>query len=157
MTRNEWAEIVKKIRAMFPQSSFMNDQEVFDVWFEMLEDLEFPATMRSVENYAKENQYPPTIADIRQGYKVLWDGYKAFVNNCKDVFCLATSYYPGMNMKLENEQFEVFLGWLKKFPQKEWMAKTYKFKEKAIAYVKDCEINHKDPMDFKDYLNEQIM
>lgn len=157
MTKDEWGKIVKRICDFYPRSNFMDKQDVFDAWYSLLEDLEFPAAMRAVENYAKENQYPPTIADIRQGYKVLWDDYKAFIRDCKDIYCIAADYYPGMDMELKNEGFEILRQKLSAYPHREWRKRLTDWERKAVAYVRDCEINHKDVKNFKDYVNEQTI
>lgn len=157
MTKDEFKPIVQRLRKVYPQDGFLADKEAFDIWFELLEDLETPAVKQVVDDYIKEHQYPPTIADIRQGYKILWDEYKAFIRDCKDIYCIAADYYPGMDMELKNEGFETLRQKLSAYPHREWRKRLTDWERKAVAYVRDCEINHKDVKNFKDYINEQTI
>ena len=157
MTKTEWAEIIKKIRVLFPRSEFMDRKEVFDAWYEELSDLQFPAAMKAVQNYAKENQYPPSIADIRKEYNVMWEAYQAILKDVKQDFDLACSYYPGMDMDLQKEAFEIFRERLKKYPNGEWVHRSRKFRSNTIDFVQDCGRNHKDIPKFKDYINECVI
>lgn len=151
MTKDEWGTVVKKICDFYPRYNFMDKKEVFDAWYGVLKDLEFPATLKAVENYVKENQYPPTIADIRNGYQKLLDGYNALLKEVKNDFEIAMSYYP----KPDKTAYDLYLSKLKKNPQKEWISRTRAFKSTTIEYVSD--INKKDYPSFKDYINEQTI
>lgn len=153
MTKEEWGKIVKKICDFYPRYDFMDNQDVFDAWYSMLEDLEYPATVRAVENYVKEHQYPPTIADIRQGYQVLLDGYNVLLKRVKDEFELAMSCYP----EPDNTAYDLFLSKIKEHPQREWISRASTFKSRTIEYVRQGDINRIDFPGFKDYINEQTI
>ena len=155
MTKNEWGTIVKQVRAFYPRYNFIEEKDTFDAWYEMLEDLEYAGALRAVQNYVKENQYPPTIADIRHEYNRMFEAYQGLIKSVKTEFGLACQYYPNMDMNVEQETFEIYLARLKKHPQGEWMPRTRKFHKDTTDFVRDCEINHKDIPQFKDYVNEQ--
>lgn len=153
MTKEEWGKIVKKICDFYPRYDFMDKQDVFDAWYSLLEDLEYPATVRAVENYVKGHQYPPTIADIRQEYQVLLDGYNALLKDVKNEFELANSYYP----KPDDTAYDLFLEKIKKNPQREWRSRARAFKNKTDEYVRQGEINRMEFPSFRDYINEQAI
>lgn len=157
MVRNEWGMIVKQIRAFYPRYNFMEKQDTFEAWFEMLEDLEYAGALRAVQNYVKENQYPPTIADIRQEYNRMYEAYKTLVREVKKEFGLACQYYPSVDLDTKSEAFDVFFTKLKKHPQGEWIALTRRFNNSTTSFVRDCEVNHKAIPKFKDYVNEQTI
>lgn len=157
MTKDDFKPIVQRLRKVYPQDGFLADKEAFDIWLELLGDLETPAVKRVVDDYIKEHQYPPAIADIRQGYKVLWDKYKVFIRDCKDIYCIAADYYPDMDTELKNDGFEILRKKLSAYPHREWKKRISSWEKKAVDYVRDCEINHKDVKKFKDYVNEQTI
>jgi hypothetical protein len=44
------------------------DKAAILAWAELLEDINGDKAMAIVKSWAKSNKYPPTIADIREGY-----------------------------------------------------------------------------------------
>lgn len=155
MTKDEFKPIANKLRKIYTQDNFIADKETFDIWFEMLEDLETAGVAKAVDNYIKDNRYPPTVADIRHEYNRMYEAYQGLIKSVKTEFGLACQYYPNMDMDVEQEAFEIYLARLKKHPQGEWMPRTRKFHKDTTDFVRDCEINHKDIPPFKDYVNEQ--
>lgn len=155
MTKDEFKPIANKLRKMYTQSNFIPDKETFDIWFEMLGEYETAGVERAVTNYIKENKYPPTVADIRQEYKRMYEAYQSLIKEVKKEFGVACQFYPNMDLDTEQETFEIYLTRLKKHPQGEWITRTRKFRTDTIEFVRGCEINHKDIPKFKDYVNEQ--
>lgn len=151
MTKDEFKPIAQKLRKIYTRDNFLADKETFDLWYEYLSDLETRAVDRVVDDYIKANSYPPTIADIRNEYQVLLDGYNALLKDVKNEFEIAMSYYP----KPDKTAYDLYLSKLKKNPQKEWISRTRAFKSRTIEYVSD--INKKDYPSFKDYINEQTI
>lgn len=66
MERNEFGKLVKGMKAVYPQPTFIPDQDAFDVWFSMLQDIPYKVASISTQQYIMLNKFPPTIADIRQ-------------------------------------------------------------------------------------------
>ena len=157
MTLQEYIPIVEKLKIFYKQDNFIPDKATSDAWFEMLKDLEAPAVMRSVDNYIKENRFPPTVADIRKEYCKLYEAYQTLIKLTRKEYAIACSYYPSMSMELEEETFEIYKGKLKKYPQAQWEQRTRKFRSDTIKYVQECERNHKEILDFRTYLNEQTI
>ena len=155
MTKNEWGEIVKLICDLYPKSNFMETESVFNAWYETLKDLEYSATRTAVVNHAKENQYPPSIADIRKRYTEMWNKYKALLKNVREEYEQAIAYYP--SAEDSEEVYMAFLQKIKGHPQKEWISRARAFRAKTIDYVRDCETKGVQQENFKDYINEQTI
>ena len=153
MVRKEWGTIVKQIRAFYPKYDFMEREDSFDAWYELLEDLEYPATLQAVKNLAKENQYPPTIADIRHEYQRMLDIFNNRLREVKHNYRNAMSGYPFF--EYDDDTYNVFLNKIKKIPQAQWVNVSRKFASNTIAFVRDCELNDKPIPNYKDYINEQ--
>ncbi len=153
MTKAEWGTIVKKICDFYPKYNFMDKQDTFDAWYELLSDLEAPATMQAVKNLAKENQYPPHISDIRNEYNRMYENYKKLLRDIRSNYEQGMSFYPNFSAK-DDETYQVFLGKLKEHPQKEWLNYAVEFRNRTIDYVRETELQDKTLPDYREYINE---
>ena len=66
MKREEFSLIVKGLKAVFAQPTFIPDQNAFNVWYELLKDLDYESAYMSAQRYMTTNKFPPTITDIRE-------------------------------------------------------------------------------------------
>lgn len=84
MEREEFKVLAKGLKAVFTQPTFLPDADAFNIWYELLKDIEYKVANVAVQKYMLTNRFPPTIADIRQlaadvktGEKPLWsDGWE---------------------------------------------------------------------------------
>jgi hypothetical protein len=65
MTREEFAILVKAMKAVYSSENFIADKDAFDVWYELLKDLSYEQANIAVQKYMVSEKFPPTIADIR--------------------------------------------------------------------------------------------
>ena len=65
MTKEEWVNIVKVLKASYTNDKFIPDRESNLVWYEMLKDLAAIEVKKAVIEYVASEHFPPTIADIR--------------------------------------------------------------------------------------------
>lgn len=65
MTRDEFKILVKAMKAVYAQETFLPDQDAFNVWYSLLKDLPYQQASLAVEKYMVTEHFPPTIADIR--------------------------------------------------------------------------------------------
>ncbi len=65
MTRDEFKVLCKAMKAVYTQDNFLPDQDAFNVWFALLEDLPYKVANLAVQKYMVTEHFPPTIADIR--------------------------------------------------------------------------------------------
>lgn len=64
MTREEFKNIVKGIRAAYTTSPIIT-QEIFDLWYTMLKDMEYAEVSRNLEKHIKTNKFAPSISELR--------------------------------------------------------------------------------------------
>jgi len=67
MKEQEFLKITGMIRTSYPGSNVLPTTESINTWYEMLKDLDFSTCFQSVNEYIKNNEYPPSIASIRKG------------------------------------------------------------------------------------------
>lgn len=66
VTKAEFSKIVKLIAELFPQNNVQFTKPVVATWYEALSDLDYRRANEGVILYAQENNWMPTIADIRK-------------------------------------------------------------------------------------------
>lgn len=83
MNYDEFKVLVKGMKAVYTQPTFLPDREAVNVWYKLLEDIDFTVANVAIQKYMLTQKFPPTIADIREmaatvenGDKPLWsDGW----------------------------------------------------------------------------------
>lgn len=65
MEREEFKTLVKGMKAVYAQPTFIPDQDAFNVWYELLKDLPYAQANIAIQKYMLTEKFPPTIADIR--------------------------------------------------------------------------------------------
>lgn len=65
MEREEFKTLVKGMKAVYAQPTFIPDQDAFNVWYELLKDLPYTQANIAIQKYMLTEKFPPTIADIR--------------------------------------------------------------------------------------------
>jgi hypothetical protein len=84
MTREEFKILAKGMKAVYAQPTFLPDADAFNIWYSLLQDIEYMVAQAAIQMYMLTNKFPPTIADIREcaasvsvGEKPLWsDGWE---------------------------------------------------------------------------------
>lgn len=66
MTRDEFKILVKGMKAVYAQPTFIPDQDAFNMWFALLGDLNYDACAMAIKKYMLTNKFPPTVAEIRE-------------------------------------------------------------------------------------------
>lgn len=65
MTRQEFGVLIKALKAIYTQESFMKDKYAMEIWFKMLEDMDYNVCSSAIQVYIMNNRFPPTPNDIR--------------------------------------------------------------------------------------------
>lgn len=65
MEREEFKTLVKGMKAVYAQPTFIPDQDAFNVWYELLKDVPYVQANIAIQKYMLTEKFPPTIADIR--------------------------------------------------------------------------------------------
>lgn len=68
MDKKQFGTLVKGMKAVYPDPKFIPDKDAFDVWYSLLNDLEYEPASMAIQKYMMINKFPPTIADIRSSY-----------------------------------------------------------------------------------------
>lgn len=68
MTKEEFKVLVKAMKAVYAQATFIPDNDAFNVWYELLKDLEYKKCATAIQVYMSTEKFPPTISDIREKY-----------------------------------------------------------------------------------------
>ncbi len=63
--REDFKVLVKGMKAVYTQTSFIPDKDAFNVWYELLKDIPYEKLSVSIRKHMMSSPYPPTIADIR--------------------------------------------------------------------------------------------
>ena len=66
MEREEFKILVKGMKAVYAQPSFIPDQDAFNVWYGLMKDLEYQVCNAAIQKWMLTNKFPPTIAEIRE-------------------------------------------------------------------------------------------
>lgn len=66
MTQQEFLTIVATIKAAYPNSNVMPDKNSMDVWYLMLQDLDYAVVQSATQEYIATNKFPPSIAELRE-------------------------------------------------------------------------------------------
>lgn len=73
MTREEFKNIVKAIRAAYVNSPIVT-QEIFDLWYTMLKDKEYAEVSHNLERHIKTNKFAPSISELRGDVQIQRNG-----------------------------------------------------------------------------------
>lgn len=76
MNYDEFKEVVKGMKSIWPKSDFIPDRFAFDMWYGLLRDLPYENCILAVKRYALLSKWPPTIAEIREQAVVIQSDVK---------------------------------------------------------------------------------
>lgn len=91
MNYEEFKIIAKGMKAVYTQPTFLPDKDALNVWYKLLEDIDYTTANAAIQKYMMTQKFPPTIADIREmaatvanGDKPLWsDGWEQVLTAIK--------------------------------------------------------------------------
>jgi hypothetical protein len=73
VTRDDFKILVKGMKAIYADPKFIPDKDVFDVWYALMNDLEYEYLNLAIQKHMISSKFPPTPADIREQYQSLID------------------------------------------------------------------------------------
>lgn len=65
MTIDEFGRFASAIKTYFPKDNLLSTNEAMDLWFDMLNDLDYQQAYIGLKTYVASNRFPPAISDIR--------------------------------------------------------------------------------------------
>ena len=66
MEREQFKLLVKGMKAVYAQPTFIPDQDAFNMWFALLGDLPYEVCATAAKKYMLTNKFPPTVAELRE-------------------------------------------------------------------------------------------
>ena len=66
MEREQFKTLVKGMKAIYSQPTFIPDQDAFNMWYALMGDLPYDVCNVAIQKYMLTNKFPPTVADIRE-------------------------------------------------------------------------------------------
>ena len=138
MTREEVKEVIRILKDAY-RDKFDMSQSSFNVWCENMSDLRVDVAKKAASEYIRRSQFPPTIADIRNEYKVLWDSYLAMVRHINESFDSAAGYYPNVTEQQWETAHITFLKTVGAMPRDRRERAAQEISQRIIAYVKERE------------------
>jgi hypothetical protein len=142
MNASEFSKIIGLITGAFPHMDRFKDNDVKEVWFECLEDLEYERARKATLNAIKAaKDYPPDIATIREEYDKLYSEERKSEGEIRRFYDQARSYYPGSG--------EYGYGWEEFRARVKDAREAEQLQNIIIGYVRHLEkIGAKEVMDF---------
>jgi hypothetical protein len=64
VTREEFSNIAKGMKAVYSRDKFMVDKDAFDVWYMLLAEYDYKDVSQAVKSYMSTEKFPPVPADI---------------------------------------------------------------------------------------------
>ena len=71
VTRDDFKILVKGMKAIYADPKFIPDKDAFDVWYALMNDLEYEYLNLAIQKHMISSKFPPTPADIREQYQSL--------------------------------------------------------------------------------------
>lgn len=103
MTREEFATIVKGMRAVYAQPTFIADKDAFDVWYELFKDYPYKAMNMAVKAHMICSTFVPTPADIHAQIQKLRSGNADSLPTAEEAFALVRKATRNSNYHAEEE------------------------------------------------------
>ena len=66
MNKPEFTNLIKAVRAAYPNFQMINTQEGMEMWYAMLSDIPLQALSVAFQKHISTSKYPPSIAEIRE-------------------------------------------------------------------------------------------
>lgn len=66
MERDKFKLLIKGLKAVYVQTTFIPDADAFDMWYALLGDLDYEVCAAAIKKYILLNKFPPTVAEIRE-------------------------------------------------------------------------------------------
>ena len=66
MTKSEFSNLVKAMKAVYSDPKFIADADAIMVWYEFFKEDDYMVVQTAIKKYMANNEFPPTIAGIRK-------------------------------------------------------------------------------------------
>ena len=66
MTREEFAKFSMALKTYYPKDNIMANEQAMELWYTMLQDIDYRVAEMSLNKWVATNKWSPTIADLRE-------------------------------------------------------------------------------------------
>lgn len=66
MSKTEFLKLAEAIKTAYPKERLLATKEAMQLWYAMLQDIDYQTAAAAVKAYIALKKFPPTIADIRE-------------------------------------------------------------------------------------------
>ena len=66
MEREQFKVLVKGMKAVYAQPTFIPDQDAFNMWYALIGDLPYDVCAVAIKKFMLTSKFPPTVAEIRE-------------------------------------------------------------------------------------------
>lgn len=149
MEKETLLEELGRIEKFYGKDKFVMNQEIYELWYELISDYREDVFHESVNRYIQNNVYPPNLAGILQYYNEIVNLHdermKKITSNCRRTASV-------WGEKLTNETFHAWMEYVKQFPLEEVTTKSQKLADKAYDYYYDCICKGEEIPPLKEYI-----
>ena len=78
MTKQEFQRLIDTVRMYYPEKNIVPSREVFEEWYKHFQKplCTLDLMTRAVRRYSEKNKFPPTLSDLIQTGKEIWQEEK---------------------------------------------------------------------------------
>lgn len=139
MTQKEFMVIAAAIKTYYPKDNILPTKESVSLWYDCMNDLDFSKTQESIRRYVKNNNYPPTIADIRKHYEEIMEEEKNIRIELRRIYDMTVALYPCANCEPDVES--VYKSIIGQYEENMRLDIARKILHKSASYVKERELS----------------
>ena len=103
MTREEFSNIAKGMKAIYADPKFIADKDAFDMWFSLLGNTPYEVMSMAVQAHMLSNKFPPTPADINLQIQKLREGNTSSLPSPETAWALVRKACRNANYHAEDE------------------------------------------------------
>lgn len=137
MNTKEFLEIVENIKSIYGTRLWNIQERALDMWFECLKDLNADWLRTAIINYAKGNEYPPTVAALRKEYGAIEETEQSYRTELKRLYDLTIAVYP--SAEDSDLTRELYTKHLENVPKESRLGYARNFFRQACIFVRNCE------------------
>lgn len=155
MSTSEFWKIIESIGDIYGSRLWNIQEKALNMWYECLKDLRADVLREAVINYAKKNEYPPTVAALRKEYRDAAETEKDYRAELKRIYDITVSVYP--SAKDNDLTRKLYADCLEKVTRKSRLEFARNFLQKTCLFVKNCENSGCSTIpDFTQFLREDM-
>ena len=142
MTKKEFSELCKTIQAAYPRDVFLEQQEQYTLWWDMMNGCSYEFAKLAVKNYILGNRYLPNLSDIMTRYNAVKSDAMQKKMNLKEIYYFIRDNYPQAFRGTNSEV--AYWSLIKSKTYGECLAKAESIKKWSAGYVRRMEKSGSD-------------